>query len=169
MCRSKRVVAGMASTLFIFHATIALYWDMSDEKTIPQATELDKSKVQQMVQQVRFGRLFMCWGMSQQAFGIREVSFHNTREEDQEEARKCDVYIRFKVNGLKFKGFVYVLLDYSDTYRVLLVKSSMRRPKGQITPVIKNKVVFEAENIYCDQLAKFIDDLVETEGFEPAK
>ena len=60
----------------------------------------------------------------------------------------------FRVSGLKFKGIVKIILNWSDTYTVQLVKNQ----KG--AEVIKA----EKSDIYCDQLTEIVDNLVEYTG-----
>lgn len=60
--------------------------------------------------------------------------------------------LRFKVSGLKFKGYVYVKYDVgSDTYTLQL--GTIRK--------FEWKIKQEVSDIYCDELGTTIDELVE--------
>jgi hypothetical protein len=63
-------------------------------------------------------------------------------------------FLAFKVNGLKFKGIVKVILDWSDTYKVQFIKIE----KG--SEVIKKEI----SNVYFDELTDKIDNVVEYTG-----
>jgi hypothetical protein len=144
---------------------------MSDTATkTDEQKQFDQLKVEEMLSQIRMPRTnglptFFSWGSPELmgektiVYGTDKLSLYNSKGPSIE--RKCEIFIRFKVKGLLFNGLVYVLLDWDDTYRILLVKSSNRRPKGSFETVIKNTVVEEMSMIYYDQLAEIIDHLVE--------
>lgn len=70
-------------------------------------------------------------------------------------------WLRFKVNGRLFKGTVYVVLDPSDTYTVLLVEIKRKKTtNGLFTTYAELKA--EREQVYVDQLVHTIDRFVET-------
>lgn len=77
--------------------------------------------------------VFWSWGVSKYAYGINENG---------------EAFLRFKVNGRKFKGYVWVVYDFSDTYKIAFVST-----RGNV----KKEVV----DVYCDQLQEIIDDFVE--------
>lgn len=56
--------------------------------------------------------------------------------------------LRFKVNGLKHKGFVYIVLAYNDTYTIYYVNNS-------------GKIIEKQTDIYFDVLNETIDNYVE--------
>lgn len=63
-----------------------------------------------------------------------------------------DGWLRFKVSGLKFKGYVRVTLDrVSDTYIIEFFK--IRKDKVKIHQTYKD--------VYCDMLFELIDEYVE--------
>lgn len=57
-------------------------------------------------------------------------------------------FLRFKVNGMKFKGYVWVVYDFSDVYKISFVSTH-------------GNVKKEVEMVYCDQLQEIIDNYVE--------
>ncbi|MGL5922166.1 hypothetical protein [Chroococcidiopsis sp.] len=60
--------------------------------------------------------------------------------------------LKFKVNGAKFKGYVYVKYDgILDTYTVQL--ATIKK--------LEWKVKQEVSDVYCDELGSVIDSLVE--------
>lgn len=77
--------------------------------------------------------VFGSWGGSLFTFGINEEN---------------EPYLRFKVNGAKFKGLVFVVYDFSDTYKIAFVDK-------------KQKVTHEVSEVYADQLQEVIDNYVE--------
>lgn len=54
----------------------------------------------------------------------------------------------FRVSGFKHKGYVFIVLDYSDTYTVYLLNLQYD---------VKKKI----EGVYCDELTDTIDSEVE--------
>lgn len=52
--------------------------------------------------------------------------------------------LRFKVNGLKFKGYVAIELRWVDDYTITFINK-------------QKQVVKELKGIYCDQLVECID------------
>jgi hypothetical protein len=69
-------------------------------------------------------------------------------------AETKESFLAFKVSGLKFKGIVKVILDWSDTYKVQFIKIE----KG--SEVIKKEI----SNVYFDELTDKIDNVVEYTG-----
>ena len=57
-------------------------------------------------------------------------------------------FLKFKVNGAKFKGYVFVVYDFSDTYKIAFVDK-------------KGVAVKEVFDVYCDELQNSIDEFVE--------
>ena len=76
--------------------------------------------------------VFFSWGAEGFQYGV------NANE---------NAFLTFKVNGNKFIGRVWVILDFSDTYNILFIKN--------------NKLVQEYSDIYCDELQERIDEVVE--------
>lgn len=64
-------------------------------------------------------------------------------------AKHKDLWLRFRVSGLKFKGLVYITLAWNDTFTLYFVSS-----RG----TIKEKM----EEVYIDELIRRIDKFVET-------
>lgn len=81
--------------------------------------------------------LFICWGAT--AF---------TRFAADKPYEDLSKALRFKVNGLKHKGHVYIFLDFDDTYKIVYT-------------TIKGRVLHVNKMIYFDQLTEVIDDYVE--------
>jgi hypothetical protein len=52
--------------------------------------------------------------------------------------------VSFKINGLKFKGWVKIGLTYKDDYSVLFINK-------------KREVAKTVEGVYCDMLVEVID------------
>lgn len=75
--------------------------------------------------------------------------------------------LKFKVNGMKFKGYVYISLNGSDTYDIEFVK--IKRKKDEELSKLYGKTKFkeyaetekELNGIYCDQMNEVIDNYVE--------
>jgi len=65
--------------------------------------------------------------------------------------------VKFKVNGLKFKGYVYIGLDWSDTYELAFVK--VINHNDWKTTVKVHKIV--DPGIYNDMLVDVLDRIVE--------
>jgi len=78
--------------------------------------------------------------------------------------------LRFKVNGLKFKGFVYISLNGSDTYDIEFVKVKRRKDEelsklyGRTKFEEYTETVKEMNGIYCDQMNELIDEYVEKQS-----
>ena len=81
------------------------------------------------LQQVLRTREAMCWGANKPVV-------HN------------DMFFRFNVQGHHHTGFVYVILDWMDTFIVYYTD-------------LENKIVAIDENVYVDQLVYMIDQKVE--------
>lgn len=86
---------------------------------------------------------FMCWGATN--FTV-----------DKKNNIGLSKALRFKVNGLTHKGYVYIALGFSDTYDVYFVKND-------------GCIIEKKTNIYFDMLNETIDDFVEKEGNEDYK
>ena len=97
----------------------------------------------------------MCWGVN---------SFMSMKKEGTLGT------LRFKVNGLKFKGFVYISLNGTDTYDIEFVK--VKRRKDEELSKLWGKTKFEEytvtekemNGIYCDQMNELIDEFVEKQS-----
>lgn len=76
--------------------------------------------------------VFFSWGADNFQYGVNEDE---------------NAFLTFKVNGNKFAGQVWVILDFTDTYNILFIKN--------------NKLVQEYSEIYCDELQERIDEVVE--------
>lgn len=81
--------------------------------------------------------LFICWGAT--AF---------TRFAAEKPYQEWSKALRFKVNGFKHKGHVYIFLDFDDTYKIVYT-------------TIKGRVLHIDKGIYFDQLTEVIDNYVE--------
>lgn len=68
----------------------------------------------------------------------------------------CRGWVQFDVNGLKFKGRVYVGLNAMDLYDVLLIKNTLHKDYS-----MSSEKVGEANDIYCDDLMTTIDRMIE--------
>lgn len=66
--------------------------------------------------------------------------------------------LKFKVQGAKFKGYVHIKLAFDDTYTVAFFN------------VIDDEVQIHRslECLHCEDLAPYIDAIVETKGWEYA-
>ena len=93
--------------------------------------------VNTILQQIQYPNrvIFYTWG-------AKEFTAAQSNDENKQ---PC---LRFKVNGMKFKGYVHIFYDWSDWYRVEFV-STHRNLK---------KVVDE---VYFDELQNTIDEYVE--------
>lgn len=69
-------------------------------------------------------------------------------------AETKESFLAFRVKGLKFKGIVKIILDWTDTYRVQFIKME----KG--LEVIKKEI----SDVYFDELTDKIDNIVEYTG-----
>lgn len=104
-----------------------------------ELTQKDKAWASQIAstiqQQITYPNkaVFWSWGASKYTYGINE---------------KGEAFLRFKVNGRKFKGYVWVVYDFSDTYKI-----SFASTHGNVKK--------EVADVYCDQLQEIIDDFVE--------
>lgn len=103
----------------------------ADESQRYEANRIARTIFQQM--RLPNNWVFLSWGADGFAYGINEDN---------------EPYLRFKVNGAKFKGKVCVVYDWNDTYKIAFVDR-----KGNVT-----KELFD---IYYDQLQEVIDDYVE--------
>lgn len=61
---------------------------------------------------------------------------------------KNEPALKFKVNGMKFKGYVHIFYDWMDYYRIEFVSTH-----GNLKKVI--------DEVYFDELQEKIDDFVE--------
>ncbi len=70
-------------------------------------------------------------------------------------------FLRFKVNGMKFKGFVKVIYRrIPDDYKIEFIKvTKFKNDFGLFEE--KATIEKEIEGVYCDQLTEIIDDYVE--------
>ena len=57
-------------------------------------------------------------------------------------------FLRFKVSGMKFKGYVKITLNYMDTYDISFIKKN-------------GEVEKEQENVYFDEMVDVIDNYIE--------
>jgi hypothetical protein len=75
--------------------------------------------------------------------------------------------LRFKVKGLKFKGYVYISLNGLDLYNIEFVKINRKKNAALSEAWGSTKydeipeTVHELKDIYCDQLTELIDEYVE--------
>lgn len=60
-----------------------------------------------------------------------------------------DQFLRFKVQGRKFKGHIYIILGWDDTFTLYFATT-------------KGTIVKKMEMIYVDVLVRTIDEYVET-------
>ena len=109
---------------------ITLKADLSRNDKI-WASQIASTMQQQMTYPNRV--VFWSWGACKYTFGINQQG---------------EPFLRFKVNGMKFKGYVWVVYDFSDTYKISFV-STHGNVKKEIT------------NVYADQLQEIIDNFVE--------
>lgn len=93
--------------------------------------------VKTILQQIQYPNrtIFFTWGATK----------FTACQSDNDRNEPC---LAFKVNGMKFKGYVYIFYDWADYYRVEFV-STHRNLK---------KVVDE---VYFDELQNVIDEYVE--------
>jgi hypothetical protein len=61
-----------------------------------------------------------------------------------EESKEFQGGVRFKVNGLKFKGFVQIQLRWVDDYTISFIKKS-------------GDVIKKLEGAYCEDLVPLLD------------
>jgi len=73
----------------------------------------------------------------------------------------CRGWLRFKVRGSHFKGWVNIGLDGMDEYEIAYTKE--RRSKG----VMRRKVVRYVDGIYFDQLTTELGTYIEGRGTSP--
>ena len=78
--------------------------------------------------------VFLSWGARNFQYAVTEDNNYPT--------------LRFKVNGLKFKGYVHIIYNPADYYEIEFVSTHGN---------LKNRV----EMCYCDQLQEIIDNYVE--------
>lgn len=98
------------------------------DKTESTAVQIAKT----IIAQIKYGDAYalMAWG-AQNFVAL-------------EESKEFQGGLRFRVNGLKFKGFVQVQLRWIDDYTISFLNKA-----GEV----KKKV----EGIFCDQLVEIID------------
>jgi len=100
------------------------------------ATKTEKSATMEIAQtiisQIQFGdrSALMAWGATQYTALPESKVFQGG--------------VRFKVNGLKFQGFVSIQLRWLDDYTVTFISKS-------------GDVVKQVEMVYCDMLVEIID------------
>ena len=116
-----------------------------------------KEVAQTILSQLRHGQVntvkVMTWGANNFQFGV--------------DKDKNLGFLRFKVQGFKFKGIVKISLDYSDTYVVEFIK--MKRKKNEERSEFYGKtkfdtfeeVVHKMDMVYFDELTEKIDNYVE--------
>lgn len=95
------------------------------------------SIVQTILQQIKYPHIvvFFTWG----AKGFTAC------QSNDENKQPC---LRFKVNGMKFKGYVHVFYNWADYYRVEFVSTH-----GNLKRVV--------DEVYFDNLQSVIDEYVE--------
>lgn len=78
--------------------------------------------------------------------------------------REARAWLGFNVSGRIHKGLVYVILTGSDDYTILLVVKRRKKMPNMNCVQFRSyyEVVSETEGIYCDELARTVDRLVET-------
>lgn len=64
------------------------------------------------------------------------------------ETMKGNPVLRFKVNGMKFKGYVHIIYNYADYYEVEFVSTHGN---------LKHRI----NECYCDNIQEVIDNYVE--------
>jgi len=62
--------------------------------------------------------------------------------------------LKFKVNGMKFKGHVLVVLNFIDTYDVYF--GNIRKDIFKITKIMND--------VYCEELGQVIDNYIEKQA-----
>ena len=103
----------------------------SELKNKAEAKYIAQTIVQQM--QCPNMMIYFSWGATNFGYG------RNTDSEP---------FVKFHVNGMKFQGYVYIVYDFSDTYKIAFVDHN-------------GNTKHEVEMVYADQLQKVIDDYVE--------
>ncbi len=98
----------------------------------------------------------MSWGMDKLSYG-------------QNEGENLG-FLLFKVNGLKFKGYVKISLEFNDTYKVMFTKQVRKKNKalsealGRTRYDVSHETVEVMNEVYCDELNERIDNFVENDG-----
>ncbi len=98
----------------------------------------------------------MSWGMDKLSYG-------------QNEGENLG-FLLFKVNGLKFKGYVKISLEFNDTYKVMFTKQKRTKNKalsealGRTKYDVSHETVEVMSEVYCDELNDRIDNFVENDG-----
>ena len=95
-----------------------------------------KETAQEIFRQLKVGdiRRFYSWGANGFAFD--------------EDAKKGEIYLQFKVNGAIFKGKIRIALVLArDTYRVEFYQGF--------------ELIKEMDDVYAEDLAQFIDEFIE--------
>lgn len=98
----------------------------------------------------------MSWGMNTLQFGV--------------DKKENLGFLRFKVQGYKFKGIVKISLEFNDTYKVEFIK--MKRKKNEELSELYGRTKYDTtaevehtmEMVYCDELNEKIDNYVEKQN-----
>ena len=112
---------------------------------------------QTILNQLTYGQVnkvrTMSWGMNTLQFGI--------------DKKENLGFLRFKVQGYKFKGIVKISLSFDDTYKVEFIK--MKRKKNEELSELFGRTKYDTtaevehtmEMVYFDELNERIDNYVE--------
>ncbi len=102
----------------------------------------------------------MAWGTKNPVGSDKETTLsnydHNVKGDPIYKDFGCRGWVQFDVNGLKFKGRVYVGLNGLDLYDVILVKNTQHRDH-----TFSSTKMGEARDIYNEDLMRTIDRLIE--------
>ena len=106
------------------------------------------------------GSARMAWGFHQAVGSDKETTLvkydHNDKVEDIYKDFGCRGWIQFEVNGMKYKGRVYVGLNALDYYDVILLNITQHKDH-----TFSTEKVGEANDIFCEDLMATIDHLIE--------